>query len=430
MIKEKTNPKIVDELPEQAHILHPNRNTQKKKPATGDSPKSRNPKKEEGAMPESRPQVTSQPIEWPYRLDKEALVQLASFQAPRCISLYIPAHNSGAEVNMLSDAALCKTMLQQIDQRLQHEDIGREKIDQWLAPVRNLCLDADFWRNQSQGLAIFVAEGFCRYMKLPVAPTQEWLVNDNFMLTPLLPFMTSETKFYILSLSKNQAKLFRGDNYGLTLVEVPGMPANIHAVIGEYKADGIGAGQPDEKQETEKYFSEVSKAIEKEVLSKEEVPLLLAAVDYLHPIYQRAAHYKHIVPGGLKGNYDRTTLPELDRAARETLQPLLDQQVQRWLDHYGNQSATALTNSIPGEVIAAAHFGQVGRLFIEQGAHIWGHFDMTDSRVDIHDTQQPGDDCLINETAVNTLLHGGYIHILPKEKMPAPSPLAALLRYP
>jgi hypothetical protein len=47
----------------------------------------------------------------------------------------------------------------------------------------------------------------------------------------------------------------------------------------------------------------------------------------------------------------------------------------------------------------------------------------------IHETQQNGDECLLNTAVIKTILTGGDVHILEKEKMPAASQIAAVLRY-
>jgi hypothetical protein len=103
--------------------------------------------------------------------------------------------------------------------------------------------------------------------------------------------------------------------------------------------------------------------------------------------------------------------------------------VNRALENYGNQSATALTSSIPADVIPAAHYGRVSHLFVVKDEHIWGSFDEMNNQLIIHDTQLDGDECLIDKAVIKTLLTGGEVHFLEKERMPADSKIAALLRY-
>jgi hypothetical protein len=51
------------------------------------------------------------------------------------------------------------------------------------------------------------------------------------------------------------------------------------------------------------------------------------------------------------------------------------------------------------------------------------------NKLEIHETQQSGDECLLNTAVIKTILTGGDIHILEKEKMPGSGKIAALLRY-
>jgi hypothetical protein len=393
------------------------------------------------------PQSTAQ--ELPYRIDKTGLISLARQNASRCISIYLPVHKGGLAVNELNDPISFKDCVRLAEERLQQEGYGVKDTQRLLQPAYDLILDEGFWRHQLQGLAFFAAEGFCRYIRLPEAPDPEVFISDHFFLTPLIPFLTSNEHFFVLTISKHQAKLFRGDRFGMAPVPLAGMPRGMDDVVHFEEKDeagvfrtggrgstgganfhGIGGGKPDEKESIALYFAEVARTIEKEVLAQEHAPLMLAGVEYLHPIFISVAHYKPIIQEGLKGNYEQVPLPELHRQAREKLQPILEAETQKWIDEYNNKSGGSLTSSIPSDIIPAAYFTQAGRLFIQKDAHIWGHFDPQSQQLDIHDEKQPGDDCLVNEAAMQVLLNGGYVHILTKEQMPEGAVMAALFRYP
>jgi hypothetical protein len=99
------------------------------------------------------------------------------------------------------------------------------------------------------------------------------------------------------------------------------------------------------------------------------------------------------------------------------------------LTSYGNQSATALTSSIPSDVIPAAHYGRIWHLFVRPNEHIWGKFDEQANELTIHESKQEGDECLIDKAVIKTILNGGDVHFLSKEDMPEDSSVAALMRY-
>ena len=428
-----------EELAENVHVMHPNRNTQKKKSHQLTREEDR--EQAQAGVNDDRnnmPQIGQpQAQELSYRMNKEELVSLIKKCTGYCVSVYLPANDPSSFRNCLKEA------------EQQGESFGIQNMQRILAPGFALAKDDDFWGPSIKGLAFFATQGFAGHISLPEPPEQQVLVNDHFLLAPMIPYMMDDNHFFVLTLSKHQAKLFRGDKFDLEFVQVPGMPRGVEDVVHFEEKDeagvfrtgggggtgganfhGVGGGKPDEKESIALYFAEVARTVEKEALAQEHAPLLLAAVDYLHPIYVGASHYKPIVQEGLVGNFDQTSTQELHQQALEKMQPVFDAAIQRHLDDYYNKISGPLASQIPSDVIPAACFGQAGRLFIQQGAHIWGHFDPATQQLEIHDEQQPGDDCLINEAAMQVLLNGGYVHMLPQEKMPEGAVMAALFRYP
>ncbi len=61
------------------------------------------------------------------------------------------------------------------------------EIEDFLGPAESLVGDEEFWRHQQQGLAVFLARGFNRIHKLPIAVPEESFLGDHFHIKPLLP---------------------------------------------------------------------------------------------------------------------------------------------------------------------------------------------------------------------------------------------------
>ncbi len=91
--------------------------------------------------------------------------------------------------------------------------------------------------------------------------------------------------------------------------------------------------------------------------------------------------------------------------------------------------ATELTSSMPEKVIPASYFAQISDLFVQENLHLWGSFDQESNKLDIHPEKQAGDECLVNRAMQNTLANGGRVFVLPAEKMPKQSQVAAFLRF-
>jgi hypothetical protein len=434
-------------------VRHPNRNVDKneervsEKRDNNDSPNPSYKSKTETFTTETNAN-TSTAEELPFSMSKEQLASLAAVKGNPCVSFYLPTTVSGADKNEQKDVIAFKNMLQQVTYQLRQRNVDQLQLENLLKPGYDLIRDNNFWLNLSKGLAVFVSEGEFKYMKLPREPKDEIIVNTSYYLAPLVPLITGYDYFYLLVLSKKQAKLYRADKYGMAYLPIPEMPNGIDDVVHlEEKEDenlfrtdtsgagqganfhGIGSGKPDDKTNIALYFDEVDETAMKAILNKESVPLLLAGVEYLIPIYKSVAGYKNIWEKALTGSYEHQDGNSIYRDAMEVMEPYFKQRSQKALDMYANNSATALTSSIASDVIPAAFYRKVWHLFVEKDQHIWGTFDEMNNELKIHETQQEGDECLIDKAILKTVLNGGEVHVLEKERMPADSKIAALMRY-
>lgn len=432
-------------------VRHPNRNVDKKEERTRNKETQRVSNVSERPVSETVVSTRTETIaeELPMRLNREQFAELANYQRDVCASIYLKTTGSSSvEANRQKDFIMFKNRLQQLTAALRDEELDTLVIDRIVKPGVDLLRDETFWSNLSQGLAVFVADGYFKYLKLPVAPRDEMLINSSFFLTPLIPALTSTDYFYVLVLSKKQARLYRADAFGMRFIEVPGMPNGVEDVVhfenkddhDLYRTDtsgagaganyhGAGTGRPDHKANLAMYFDEVDETLWKEVLNRENVPLLLVGVEYLIPIYKQVAKYKPIWDEAITGSHEHEDLAVLYEQARGVMEPYFQERIGKALNAYANQSATELTSSIPDDVIPAAHYGRVHQLFVRKGEHIWGTFDEMNNSLTVHAEQQRGDECLVDKAVIKTLLNGGEVYILLREQMPAEGVMAATMRY-
>jgi hypothetical protein len=434
-----------DEMP--AKVRHPNRNPNKHVEKKNDKQlnKSAGRSKDETS---SENKFSSVRGEMPGVLTKELFADLANFKGDNCVSVYLPTHRAGVEVNENADKLSFKSILQNVSNTLKQKGVDVLQIQKILDQGQELLRNDTFWRNLDQGLAVFMAENFFRFAKMPDAPRGEIMINSTFMLKPLVNAMTVKEYFYLLVMSKKQVKFFRANAFGIVQLQLDELPNGVTDVVHfEEKEDqklfrtesaaagkgaafhGHGAGKPDEKEHLALYLEEVDETLWEEVLSRENAPLLLAGVEYLLPIFRSVSHYKNIWPEGLKGSHEYDDINSLFENARMIMEPYFRERTEKALELYGNQSATALTSSLPSDIIPAAHYGRVWHLFVRKDEHIWGKFDEKENILNINDTKQDGDECLIDKAVIKTILNGGDVHFVSRDHMPADSPVAALMRY-
>ncbi len=433
------------------HVRHPNRNVDKReeRQRSKEGQRFNNPSNKtlNETFVVERSKTSAE--EMPAMLSKESFAELANFENECCISVYMATTAStSVESNKQKDFIGFKNKLQQVTASLREKEMDQGKIESLLKPAYDLLREEQFWTGLREGLAVFISDGYCKYIKLPTAPKDEILINSTFYLTPLIPVMTSRDYFYVLVLSKKQAKLYRADEFGMQFVPVEGMPRGVEDVVhfeqkddqDLYRTDssgagagasyhGTGTGRPDPKTNLAMYFDEVDETLWKEVLNQENVPLLLAGVEYLIPIYRQVAKYKPIWEEAFSGSREHEDMTELYQQARTKMEPYFRERITKALNTYGNHSATELTSSIPDDIIPAAHYGRVSQLLALKDSHIWGTFDEMNNALTVHPEQEPGDECLVDKTVIKVLLNGGEVFIVPEEQMPTRSKLAALMRY-
>jgi hypothetical protein len=437
-----------DELSPNVHLRHPNRNTSKGEDTY--KAKLNNPESDktinDTLTEDSTPTVAE---ELPGILTKDLFRELATYESANCISIFLGTHSSGVEINEHYDPINFKNALQKAAGLLKEKNVDATVIERMLEPGYELLRNNQFWLQQSPGLAVFIADGYFKYIKMPLATAEDIIAEDSFYVTPLTPIMVSNEYFYLLVISKKQTKLFRGDAFGMEYIPVEGVPNGLAEELGDtdvattFRAGegsrggtgganfhGIGGGNNnDDKAYIANYLESVDDVIWKKILHNENVPLLLAGVEYLIPIYRSVCDYKYVWEEALTGSYEYTDTQALYKQAREKMEPYFQQKINKALENYGNQSATELTSSAINDIIPATYYARVSHLFVQKGEHIWGTFDEMENKLHLLDTTAEGAQDLVDNAVVKTLLNGGEVFLLDQDKMPTQGPLAAVFRY-
>jgi len=372
-----------------------------------------------------------QKISW---LDKETFERLAQHHDAPCVSIYIPTHDAGMEVNEQADKLTFKSMLQKVQQSLIKQKFNPSVAGQLMIPGLQLLNDDDFWRNQSPGVVVFLSPGYGACCQLPTSPEEKLNINASFQLTPLASMLTDTDYAYLVVISKHAARAYRTDRFTLVRIDIQDLPNGMDDVIhfeekgvdGHTPGTGSNFSTADEKTNLAIYLKEVDKAL-LQTLGKGNgnAPLLLAGVDYLLSIYRSVSSYQHIAKESLSGNYDHTDDASLYRLIRPLLATHFDKERQetmaRQLDH------SSRVNSFPQDVIRAAFEGRIAELYVMKGTELWGHYEPSLSEPILHDREEMGDENLADQAVIQTVLHGGKAHLV--ENMPIAATLAAVMRY-
>lgn len=379
-------------------------------------------------------------------LSNYELKTLMNKQKAPCISMFMPTHRTGAEIQQ--NQIRLRNLLREAEEKLLDGGLRTAEAKALLEPVSGLLGNVIFWRHQSDGLAVFLSADVFSYYCLPIDFDELIVVADRFHVRPLLPVLGSDGRFYILTLSQNEIRLYESTKQSIREIELETIPKNIADALhydelekqvrfhrgtsrgGERGSmlSGGGANLDDMKENILKYFRQINRGLHS-LLKDERVPLVLAGVDYLFPIYREANTYPSLIDEGIAGNPKGISTELLHKQALQIIKPYFQKAEDDALAQYRQSSGTGLTSNDIKEIVPAAYHGRVGLLFISTGQQPWGVFNPESNEVQLHRTMKSDSEGLLDFSAIQTFLNGGSVFSIAREKMPDDTSVAAVFRY-
>jgi hypothetical protein len=369
---------------------------------------------------------------------------LAPHPAP-CISLFLPTHRRPPDAEQ--DPVRFKNLLGSAEGLLRKEYTSKD-TDVLLAPLQALLHD-DFWRQQLDGLAVFHSADLLAHYRIPFPLPERAVVADTFHLKPLVKFMQANRRFFVLALSQNSVALYEGTPDSLEMVNLPALPASLTEELGIEQRESFlnlhasragkaapmyhGHGMPpteNEKDELARFFRAIDATLWEGALREEHAPLVLAGVGYYHPIYRALSRYQALATQGIEGNFERTTPEELHAKVWPVVSELFREQESAVLNEYGRLVGNGQAVDDLHTIAQAAIQSRVRRLLVAEGAHLWGRLNRDSGTIIQHPTQQDThDDDVLDDLAECVLTRRGEVLLLEADRMPSPSPAAAILRW-
>ena len=375
-------------------------------------------------------------------IDKNEFLQLSRVHDNYCISLYMP------KTNTEKDRITLKNHLRDAEKKLiKEQNLTEKEAGEITRPFRDVCEEDNWWRQEGDGLAVFIYDETFQYKFYPVEFESTLHVDKQLYLLPLSPLIHQDRQLLILVLSAEHAALYQMDRNGINEHPISSkLPRGIRDVAGydyEQKSlqfrsgqgeanggmdHGQGSGNQEEyKEEYRKYFRKIDSIINDEY-PKNRPTLVLACVDYLYPLYKEVCKYDNLSEDHIKGNHEQThpdklykeAIPYLEKKESEEYDSLKEE----FQERLNNQEASF---NIP-EIVSAAIHGRVESLIIDRKSEIWGKYDSEHDKVDIENSDEVNNTSLLNLAAVHTIRNSGNVYLT--DQMPAPgSPMIANFRF-
>lgn len=366
------------------------------------------------------------------------------------VSIFIPTNRvgDGQAAKIRFKNQLSEVVDKLMDETIQQEPMNRHEALAYTAKAYELLDREDFWHRQSDGLVVFLSEEVFEYYTMPIDFTPFNYVGNVFYLRHLLPAITDKSKFFVLALSQNEVRFFEGMKHSITPIIINDLvPASLEESLAtidmtypsEFQAHSSGNnpiyhGQGGEKDgKTDRiidYFRMIDEGL-MQMLHDENAPLIIAAVDYLVPMYKEISNYSNIVETHISGNVENDDPILLHEKACEALKSILGKDFQEKHQTFSALLPQEKADLSINSIAPAALNGKIDTLFIDKNATpLFGTYHEKSNTVAIQKEQNKINACLLNFAAISTYLQGGTVYNVTKEKMPhTVSPMNAIYRY-
>jgi hypothetical protein len=364
----------------------------------------------------------------------EDFEKLSGIKGADCVSIYIPTHQSGREVNEDVDKLTFKSEVL----KLREELIGEQKDPAILQPLFDLIEDELFWKEQFNGLAVFLYKGSVWKFRTPVSFNLFSMSGEFFMLSPLAALLSDNGFYYVVAISQNSVRLFKNTKFTIEEINIREIvPNNMEEVMSVYEFGKVMQGKKNYDQSNSghihffghgnadnnadkylfEYFRQIDQGLEK-IIKKDGAPLIVIGTDYLLPLYKEANTYKNFVEEGIPGNPDRLSEKEIHEKSLAVMKDILEKPKKKSFEKFRALAGTGKTSSDLKVIVQAAAQGRVESLFLTKDQHIWGNFDEKNNIVEEHSERRPGDICLINYAITHTINNSGDVYNFSSEQAP------------
>ena len=380
-------------------------------------------------------------------LDKDYAAGLLDKCDPPCLSLYQPTHRHHPDNQQ--DPIRFRNLVKELEEPLRQQ-FPKDDIRTLLQPFLALANDMDFWNHTLDGLAVLGARGIFRVYKLQRPVTEFALVANSFHTKPLMRILQSADRYQVLGLNRQEIRLFEGNRDALDEIELARtVPKTITEALGDELTEphrtvasygGIGDGhspmhhghggkESEVDIDAERFFRAIDRGILEHHSKPAGLTLILAALPQYHHLFHQVSHNPLLIEDSIEVHPDSLTIEELRQRAWQILEPHYLARLAKLVEEFGNAKSKGLGDDVLVQVAKAIVAGRVATLMIEAVRKIPGRIDSATGEIEFGDLSHPEVDDVLDDLGELALKKGGQIVIVPAERMPTDTGIAAIYRY-
>jgi len=380
------------------------------------------------------------------QITTDHLTSLLNDRKPPCISLYQPTHRFHPDNQQ--DPIRYRNLLGEMENSLRQKYPTRE-VRTLLEKFQALAYDNPFWNHRTEGLAILSSPENFQVFALQRPVPELLVVADSFHTKPLLRILQSADRYQVLCLNRQQAKLYEGNRDALDPVDLTDMPSTITEALGEKRAEpqtvaqyglgankggtqihyGLGAKIDEVDVDRDRFFRAIDRGILEHHSRPSGLPLIMVALAEHHSPFREVSRNPFLMADGIMMNPDALSLDQLREKAWEVVEPLYQERLAKLVESYEFARSQQLGSDDLAKVAEAGTTGRIATLLVESERQIPGRINAATGRIEPGDLSDPATDDILDDLAEGVLRMKGEVVVVPAERMPSKTGVAASYRF-
>ncbi|WP_341864173.1 hypothetical protein [Gymnodinialimonas sp. 57CJ19] len=372
-------------------------------------------------------------------------VLLAERDGP-CLSLYQPTHRSfpDRQQDPIRFGNLVKELSQSLARQYSDQDSAA-----LLRPFVELAEDSQFWKHTLDGIAVFATADVFKIYNLQRSVPERAIVAESFHTKPLVRVLQSSDRYHILGLNRRSATLFEGNRFAVDVMPTDDrFPASIEAVTGTFAGEpertkrshgpsgtgkitrhGTDVRQDLADNETQQFFRAVAEAVTRNYSRPTGMPLLLAALPEHHHLFREVSDNPLLMAQAIDVDPASVSLEDLRARAWDIVLPTYLERLDHLVERFEAAAATERGSADLSEIGKAAVAGRIETLLLDADRVVPGHVNAKTGFIEFARLEDPSVDDVLDDLSERTIKTGGEVVIVPPERMPSDTGLAAIYRF-
>ena len=354
-----------------------------------------------------------------------------------CISIYMPTHRHTTATNQ--DKILFKNQIQKAE-RILGEKYSKKEVDKILEPLYDLEQDNMFWNRTKDGIAMLLNRQHFIIYNLYRDIQELTVVSDHFHIRPLIRVYQSADKYYVLGVNRKLFKLYYGDRYGLRELELPeGTPIKIEDVLGDQYTSpgrvivsgggvsfGTGSKKDEVPKDTEKYLRYVDKFVWENYSKPANAPLVLLSLDEYQGDFRKMSNNKYLVDEGIKKDFESMDIESIRKESWKIIENIYLGETEKLVNLFNSEHGKGLASDNINDIARKAVEDRIKVILIESDKLTPGKVNLETGEVEII---EDAINYILDDISEMVLRAKGEVVMLPKERMPTDTGVAAIYRY-